>query len=191
MLSYQERNKGKLQKTPPSSTRLHKEPMNQKTLTYPPPPNLSFPLTYNPFEEICPLYPSLQNYGVVLERRVLVLVFFLFFFFLKKKVGGGEGNRGGWSHPLRPVWGGRSHPQALGGGSATPKGQKKKRRKEREKEWVWAFGGGRTTPFLAKGWLEPPPTAGVAEWGGSSHPDFLLFLKKKKKKKKILLNFFF
>jgi hypothetical protein len=47
--------------------------------------------------------------------------------------------------------------------------------------------GGRTTPFLAKGWLRPPHTGrmGVAEatpglWGWSGHPE----RPKKKKKKK-------
>jgi hypothetical protein len=72
--------------------------------------------------------------------------FYLFLFFIfekkkknlkKKKKKKKKGNRGGFGHPipatpyrlygggfghpLRPVGGGRSHPQALGGGPATPK----------------------------------------------------------------------
>jgi hypothetical protein len=61
--------------------------------------------------------------------------------------------RGGFGHPIRPVWGGRSHPQAFGGGPATPKATKKKKKTK----WVCAVGGGRTTP-KGLGWLRPPPT---------------------------------
>jgi hypothetical protein len=54
---------------------------------------------------------------------------------------------------------------------------KKKRKKERKKDenqgLKW---GGRATPFLGKGWLEPPPQP---VWGWSGHPQ------KAKKKKKI------
>jgi hypothetical protein len=88
------------------------------------------------------------------------------------------GPRGWFGHPLRPVGGVRSHPQALGGGLATPKGQ--------NPFFLFfffffffAFRGGRTTP-KGLGWLRPPPYGryGVAEatpWpkmGWSSHPIF-------------------
>jgi hypothetical protein len=124
------------------------------------------------------------------------------------------GHGGGRSHHLRPAGGVRSHPQALGGGPATPKGQNPF---PPPPPFFWAFWGGRTTP-KGLGWLRPPPYGryGVAspygggrshplakngvvrpphfwEGGGSSHPDslfsFFLFLNfllfsKKKKKKK-------
>jgi hypothetical protein len=51
--------------------------------------------------------------------------------------------------------------------------------------------GGRTTPFLAKGWLRPPHTAGMGWpkpapglWGWFDHPESHQEKKKKKKKKK-------
>jgi hypothetical protein len=63
--------------------------------------------------------------------------------------------RGGFGHPIRPVWGGQSHPQAFEGGPATLKATKKKKKKKTK--WVCAVGGGRTTP-KGLGWLRPPPT---------------------------------
>jgi hypothetical protein len=48
--------------------------------------------------------------------------------------------RGGFGHPIRPVWGGRSHPQAFGGGPATSKATKKKKKKKNEMglcRWGW------------------------------------------------------
>jgi hypothetical protein len=61
--------------------------------------------------------------------------------------------RGGWPPPYRPYGGGRSHPQAFGGGLATLKGQKKKKKKEK---WFWDFGGDHPIPTVW-GWLKPPP----------------------------------
>jgi hypothetical protein len=50
--------------------------------------------------------------------------------------------RGGFGHPIRPVWGGRSHPQAFGGGPATLKATKKKKKKKKKNNmglchWGW------------------------------------------------------
>jgi hypothetical protein len=75
--------------------------------------------------------------------------------------------RGGFGHPIRPVWGGRSHPQAFGGGPATPKATKKKKKKKTK--WVCAVGGGRTTPKglgVVVGVAEATP----GPWGWSGHP---------------------
>jgi hypothetical protein len=105
------------------------------------------------------------------------------------------GPGGGFGHHLPVVRGGRSHPQALGGGPATPK---------IPNPFfsffsffffffVLAFRGGRTTPKGAWGGFGHPHTAGIGwpatPWpkmgwsghpifwarGGSSHPDFSLF----------------
>jgi hypothetical protein len=129
----------------------------------------------------CPNYPSLQNYAVLGSPKTTSFCpkrrsfgyfrfYFLFFIFFKKR-----------------------------------RKLKKKKRKKKEKKkgksgWLepppsqkW---GGRTTPFLAKGWLRPPHTGrmGVAEatpglWGWSGHPGPLGVVRpprkaKKKKKKK-------
>jgi hypothetical protein len=86
--------------------------------------------------------------------------------------------------------GGRSHPKALGGGSATPKNPKPIFRFFFFFFFGGPFGGGRTTP-LGLGVVRPPQTG---RGGDSSHPrfsyvsfffsfNFHLFLKKKKKKK--------
>jgi hypothetical protein len=82
------------------------------------------------------------------------------------------------AHPQRSVWGGRSHPQALGGGPATPKGPKKKKKNNERMGfglWGWpdhplgpgggfghplpAVGGGRSHPQALMGVVRPPPTA--------------------------------
>jgi hypothetical protein len=76
--------------------------------------------------------------------------------------------RGGFGHPIRPVWGGRSHPQAFGGGPATPKATKKKKKKKTK--WVCAVGGGRTTPKglgVVVGGPKPPQALG----GGPATPN--------------------
>jgi hypothetical protein len=62
-----------------------------------------------------------------------------------------QGPGGGFGHPLRLVGGVRSHPQALGGGPATPKGQ--------NPFFRFLF-------FWPSGVAGPPPKA----WGGFSHP---------------------
>jgi hypothetical protein len=56
--------------------------------------------------------------------------------------------RGGFGHPIRPVWGGRSHPE------------RPPRKKKKKTKWVCVVGGGPTTP---KG-------LGVVVGGGRSHP---------------------
>jgi hypothetical protein len=116
-----------------------------------------------------------------------------------------QGPGGGFGHYLPVVGGGQSHPQALGGGPATPKIPNPF---FPFFFFLVAFRGGRTTP-KGLGWLRPAPYGwyGVAKatpwpkmgwsghpifWakGGSSHPDFpsffflfffnfLLFFKKK------------
>jgi hypothetical protein len=63
-----------------------------------------------------------------------------------------QGHGGGRSHHLRPAGGVRSHPQALGSGPATPRGQNAFFR------FFFFFG-----PFGVAG---PPPKA----WGGFGHP---------------------
>jgi hypothetical protein len=122
-----------------------------------------------------------------LHSKTTAVLGFIFFFFLRKKKGGGGGEsgvagatplpkngvagpphfwpRGGFGHPIRPVWGGRSHPQAFGGGPATPDFPQEKKKKTK---WVCAVGGGRTTPkglgVVVGGEATPGP------WGWSGHP---------------------
>jgi membrane-associated protease RseP (regulator of RpoE activity) len=59
---------------------------------------------------------------------------------------------------------------ALGGGSATPKGQKKFKDFFLKKMGL-AIGGGRSTP-KAKGWLRPPQTGSM---GWLATPSFFFF----------------
>jgi hypothetical protein len=110
-----------------------------------------------------------QN-GVVLG--ILGFTFFFFFFEKKKEIKKKKKkkkkgrNRGGWSHPLPKIWGGRTTPFLAKGWSATPyrpygggrshprplgvvrppRKAKKKKKNKKTKKWVWDFGGGRTTP---------------------------------------------
>jgi hypothetical protein len=66
--------------------------------------------------------------------------------------------------PYRLYGGGRSHPQAFGGGQATPKGHQKKKKKT--EEWVWPLGVAgppprtwawpKPPPMASKGWPKPP-----------------------------------
>jgi hypothetical protein len=97
------------------------------------------------------------------------------------------GPRAGFGHHLPVVGGGRSHPQALGGGPATPKIPNP----FFPFFFFLAFRGGRTTP-KGLGWLRPPP---YGRYGVAGYLDFFLFFffffflisfffSKKKKKKK-------
>jgi hypothetical protein len=56
---------------------------------------------------------------------------------IKKK----DENRGWLQPPLWPVWGWSNHPNAQGGGSATPKRPKKKKKKKNGLKWVLGFWG--------------------------------------------------
>jgi hypothetical protein len=67
------------------------------------------------------------------------------FFFLKKKRGRNRGSFG--------------HPQAFGGGLATPKGHKKKKQKKNKKQNEFELLGVAEPPPRAWGWPKPPPTA--------------------------------
>jgi hypothetical protein len=69
-----------------------------------------------------------------------------------------QGPRGGFGHPLRPVGGGRSHPQALD----HPQNCKP----IFPSFFFLAFRGGRTTP-KGLGWLRPPP---YGRYGVADHP---------------------
>jgi hypothetical protein len=121
-----------------------------------------------------------------------------------------QGHGGGRSHHLRPTGGVRSHPQALRGGPATPKGQNPffpfflffflgllgwpdhpQRPGVASATPIRPVWGGRSHPLAKNGVVRPPH---FWEGGGSSHPDssffffffnFLLFFKKKKKKKNL------
>jgi hypothetical protein len=74
-----------------------------------------------------------------------------------------QGHGGGRSHHLRPAGGVRSHPQALGGGLATPKIPNPF---FSFFFFFLAFQGGRTTP-KGLGWLRPPP---YDRYGVAGHP---------------------
>jgi hypothetical protein len=123
-----------------------------------------------------PFTPKLRRFGLAQNGVVLAhfLALFFFFFFLrekKKKKGNGATPlpkngvarpppfwpRGGFGHPIRPVWGGRSHPQAFGGGPATPKATKKKKKKNEMGLCRWGWPWTTATP-KGLGWLRPPPT---------------------------------
>jgi hypothetical protein len=76
--------------------------------------------------------------------------------------------RGGFGHPIRSVWGGRSHPQGFWGWFTHPQRPPKKKKRN-------GFGGGRTTP-RAWGWLQPPhtdcrgwPKPPIGPWGWFGH----------------------
>jgi hypothetical protein len=66
------------------------------------------------------------------------------------------GHKGGSTTPRPAIGGGRIHPQALGGGLATPKRPKLMLCFFVFCFFFWAFGGGRTTP-LAMRVVRPPP----------------------------------
>jgi hypothetical protein len=153
-------------------------------------------------------YHSLQNYAILGSPKTTSFCpkrhsfghfrFFFFFFFWKKirkfkkkkkKKIGVAGERGGEigvaGHPIPAVWGWPKHPQAFGGGPATPKGHKKKKKKNGRmglgvvagpppRAWGWL----RTPPTGRRWWLRPPP----CPWGWSGHPP---------KAKPILSVFFF
>jgi hypothetical protein len=87
-------------------------------------------------------FPKRRSFG---QFRILV-----FFFKGKKKERGREGNQGGFSHLLRLVWGGRSHPQALEDGPATLKGKKKQKQKQKNGFGLLGVAG---PPPMACGWL--------------------------------------
>jgi hypothetical protein len=112
-----------------------------------------------------------------------------------------QGHGGGRSHHLRPEGGVRSHPQALGGGPATPKGQNAFFRFF----FFFFFGpfGVAGPPPKAWGGFGYPHTAGMGwpkpplgqKWGGPTTPlfgvapatpisSFFFFFSQKKKKKK-------